>query len=294
MSPQALRRIGIVGAGPMGSGIAEVCARQGYSVTLCDLSEARLHEGLARIRRSTTRPVSRACGPPSTATVIVDHITPAGSLSALASADIVIEAVTEDEAVKSAIFRELAQVLRPDVLLATNTSTLSVSRLAEATDRAPAFIGMHFMNPAPAMQLVEVIRGIRTSAETLAEALALVRSLGKTPVESEDFPAFILNRVLVGMINEAVYILYEGIASVASIDTAMRCGANHRMGPLELADFIGLDTVLAAMTALNKGFSDAKYRPCPLLVKYVEAGWLGRKSGRGFYDYRFEPPIPTR
>ncbi|HEX9646554.1 MAG TPA: 3-hydroxybutyryl-CoA dehydrogenase [Alphaproteobacteria bacterium] len=288
-------RIAVVGAGQMGSGIAHVCALAGIEVALIDVAEAQLDKALATIGRNLDRQVARGKIAEADKRAALKRITTAASLAAAASADLVIEAASEDEAVKKAIFKELCPRLeRADALIATNTSSISITRLAAATDRPGRFIGMHFMNPVPVMQLVELIRGIATEEETFAVVRDLAVRLGKTPVSAEDFPAFIVNRILLPMINEAVYTLYEGVGSVEAIDTAMRLGANHPMGPLELADFIGLDVCLAVMQVLHEGLADTKYRPCPLLVKYVEAGWIGRKAGRGFYDYSGDKPVPTR
>jgi 3-hydroxybutyryl-CoA dehydrogenase len=289
-----LQRIGIIGAGQMGRGIAHVCALAGLDVVLSDVSAAALAQGREIIERNLARQVARGRIREEEKAAALAHISAAGNYSAFAECDMVIEAATEKEAVKREIFKELVPVLKPAALIASNTSSISITRLASATDRPAKFIGMHFMNPVPVMTLVELIRGIATDEATFAATHDLAVKLGKTPVAAEDFPAFIVNRILLPMINEAVYTLYEGVGSVASIDTAMKLGANHPMGPLELADFIGLDTCLSIMQVLYEGLADSKYRPCPLLVKYVEAGWLGRKSERGFYDYRSDPPVPTR
>jgi 3-hydroxybutyryl-CoA dehydrogenase len=289
-----LQRIGIIGAGQMGRGIAHVCALAGLDVVLSDVSAAALAQGREIIERNLARQVARGRIREEEKAAALGRISAAGSYSAFAECDMVIEAATEKEAVKREIFKELVPVLKPAALIASNTSSISITRLASATDRPAKFIGMHFMNPVPVMTLVELIRGIATDEATFAATHDLAVKLGKTPVAAEDFPAFIVNRILLPMINEAVYTLYEGVGSVASIDTAMKLGANHPMGPLELADFIGLDTCLSIMQVLYEGLADSKYRPCPLLVKYVEAGWLGRKSERGFYDYRSDPPVPTR
>ncbi len=290
----AIRRVGVIGAGQMGSGIAHVVALAGYDVVLNDISPDKLDQGLKVIDRNMQRQVSRGIVADIDKREAFGRIHPSTSLSDLGDVDLAIEAATEDEEVKKTIFRNLQPHLSPKALLASNTSSISITRLASATDRPEHFIGLHFMNPVPVMKLVEVIRGIATDATTYEEAVTFARSLGKTTTNAEDFPAFIVNRILVPMINEAIYTLYEGVGTVEAIDTAMRLGANHPMGPLELGDFIGLDTVLAIMNVLHEGLADSKYRPCPLLVKYVEAGWLGRKSGRGFYDYRGEKPVPTR
>ena len=289
-----LQRIGIIGAGQMGRGIAHVCALAGLDVVLSDVSAAALAQGREIIDHNLARQVARGRIKEEDKAAALGRISAAAGYAAFAECDRVSEAATEKEAVKREIFKELVPVLKPDALIASNTSSISITRLASATDRPAKFIGMHFMNPVPVMTLVELIRGIATDEATFAATHDLAVKLGKTPVAAEDFPAFIVNRILLPMINEAVYTLYEGVGSVASIDTAMKLGANHPMGPLELADFIGLDTCLSIMQVLYEGLADSKYRPCPLLVKYVEAGWLGRKSERGFYDYRSDPPVPTR
>lgn len=289
-----LRTIGIIGTGQMGVGIAHVCAVSGYEVRLFDIDQKRLQAALEALDQSLERKVAREKLSPGEAKAARARVSVGDSLEAIGKSDLVIEAATEDEGVKKAVFEGLTPHLSDSTLLASNTSSISITRLASVTDRPERFIGLHFMNPAPVMRLVEVIRGIATSAETYETIKAFAHSLGKTTTDAEDFPAFIVNRVLVPMINEAIFTLYEGVGSVESIDTAMKLGANHPMGPLELADFMGLDVVLAIMNVLYEGLADSKYRPCPLLVKYVEAGWLGRKSGRGFYDYRGEKPVPTR
>jgi 3-hydroxybutyryl-CoA dehydrogenase len=289
-----ITEVGIIGAGQMGNGIAHVCALAGLSVVLLDVKQEALDKALATIARNTERQMSRTVISADDRTAALARIKPTLNYAAFATADIVIEAATEKEDTKRAIFKQLIPHLKPTCLLVSNTSSISITRLAAATDRPEKFIGMHFMNPVPVMKLVEVIRGIATDEETFQAVQALAQKLGKTTAVAEDFPAFIVNRILVPMINEAVYALYEGVGSVASIDTSLRLGANHPMGPLELADFIGLDTCLSIMQVLYDGLSDSKYRPCPLLVKYVEAGWLGRKAGRGFYDYSQTPPRPTR
>ncbi|MGI3900835.1 MAG: 3-hydroxybutyryl-CoA dehydrogenase [Janthinobacterium lividum] len=289
-----IRTIGVIGAGQMGSGIAHVAAAAGFDVVLNDLSEDRLRAGLATINGTMTRLVKKGSMTEEARAEALSRITTAQHYDALGDCDLIIEAATENESVKRKIFSSLCASLKPTTLLASNTSSISITRLASVTDRPERFIGIHFMNPVPRMQLVELIRGIQTVPETFEAAKGFIETLGKTPTVSEDFPAFIVNRILLPMINEAVYVLHEGIGSVEAIDTAMRLGANHPMGPLQLADFIGLDTCLAVMQVLHEGLADSKYRPCPLLVKYVEAGWLGRKSQRGFYDYRGENPIPTR
>jgi 3-hydroxybutyryl-CoA dehydrogenase len=289
-----IRRIGIIGAGQMGRGIAHVCALAGLDVLLSDANPAALAQARDTIGSNLARQVARGRIKEEEKAAALGHIKAAGDYRAFADCDMVIEAATEKEAVKREIFKELVPVLNPEALIASNTSSISITRLASATDRPQKFIGMHFMNPVPVMTLVEVIRGIATDEATFAATRDLALKLGKTPVAAEDFPAFIVNRILLPMINEAVYTLYEGVGSVASIDTAMKLGANHPMGPFELADFIGLDTCLSIMQVLYEGLADSKYRPCPLLVKYVEAGWLGRKTERGFYDYKSDPPVPTR
>jgi 3-hydroxybutyryl-CoA dehydrogenase len=289
-----IKTVGVVGAGQMGSGIAHVCSLAGLNVVLNDLSEDRVNAGLATINGNMARQVSKDVITDAERQAALDRIKPAFSYEDLGGCDIVIEAATEDEAVKRKIFEALCPVLRPDAMIATNTSSISITRLAAATDRPERFIGIHFMNPVPVMQLVELVRGIATEDPTFESAKEFINKLGKTITVAEDFPAFIVNRILLPMINEAIYTLYEGVGSVDAIDTAMRLGANHPMGPLQLADFIGLDTCLSVMQVLYEGLADSKYRPCPLLVKYVEAGWLGRKSKRGFYDYRGEKPVPTR
>jgi len=289
-----IRSVGIIGAGQMGSGIAHVCALGGYDVLLHDVSADRIKASLAQIERNMSRQVGRGLIDEEAMKNGLARIKPAEELQQIGKADLAIEAATEDEEVKKTIFKALAPHLGPDTLLASNTSSISITRLASATDRPEKFMGMHFMNPVPVMQLVELIRGIATDKPTYDACLGVVESLGKTAASAEDFPAFIVNRILIPMINEAVYTLYEGVGNMRSIDMAMKLGANHPMGPLELADFIGLDTCLAIMHVLHDGLADTKYRPCPLLVKYVEAGWLGRKTGRGFYDYRGETPVPTR
>ena len=278
----------------MGSGIAHVCALAGYDVKLNDLSAERIEGALRTIRAGLTRQASRGFIQMEEVEPALARITAAEDLADIGKTDIAIEAATEDEELKKLIFRNLAPHLSDSILLASNTSSISITRLASTTDRPERFIGLHFMNPVPAMKLVEIIRGIATDAPTYDLAVNFAQSLGKTTANAEDFPAFIVNRVLVPMINEAIYTLYEGVGTVDSIDTALKLGANHPMGPLELGDFIGLDTVLSIMNVLHDGLADSKYRPCPLLVKYVEAGWLGKKVGRGFYDYRGEKPVPTR
>ncbi|APH73940.1 3-hydroxybutyryl-CoA dehydrogenase [Aquibium oceanicum] len=290
----AIQTVGIIGAGQMGSGIAHVAAQAGYKVLLHDISGDRIEKGIATINGNMARQVSSGKLDESVRSQAMASISSAPKIEDLAGADLVIEAATEDETVKRKIFTQLCPVLNPEALLATNTSSISITRMAAQTDRPERFIGIHFMNPVPLMKLVELVRGIATEDFTFEAAKSFVVSLDKTVTVAEDFPAFIVNRILLPMINEAIYVLYEGVGSVEAIDTAMKLGANHPMGPLQLADFIGLDTCLSIMQVLHDGLSDSKYRPCPLLVKYVEAGWLGRKAGRGFYDYRGENPVPTR
>jgi 3-hydroxybutyryl-CoA dehydrogenase len=294
VSLDRLRRIGVIGAGQMGAGIAHVCALAGFEVALTDVGEEALQRGRETIDRNLSRQVSRGKITEENKAAAFGRIRTGLDYALFADCDMVIEAASEREEIKREIFKKLTPALRADALIATNTSSISITRLASSTDRPGKFIGMHFMNPVPVMSLVELIRGIATDEETFALTRDLTLKLGKTPVAAEDFPAFIVNRILLPMINEAIYTLYEGVGSVEAIDIAMKLGANHPMGPLELADFIGLDTCLAIMQVLYEGLSDSKYRPCPLLVKYVEAGWLGRKTGRGFYDYHGEKPIPTR
>lgn len=294
MSSDRLQRIGVIGAGQMGSGIAHVCALAGFDVVLTDIKEEALQRGRQAIERNLSRQVARGMIREQDKDAALRHIQMGLDYTLFADCDMVIEAATEEEETKRQIFKQLTPALRPDALIATNTSSISITRLASSTDRPGKFIGMHFMNPVPVMSLVELIRGIATEEDTFAATRDLAVRLGKTPVAAEDFPAFIVNRILLPMINEAVYTLYEGVGSVEAIDTAMKLGANHPMGPLELADFIGLDTCLSVMQVLYEGLADSKYRPCPLLVKYVEAGWLGRKTTRGFYDYHGLKPVPTR
>ncbi|WP_237477017.1 3-hydroxybutyryl-CoA dehydrogenase [Lichenibacterium dinghuense] len=289
-----IRTLGVIGAGQMGSGIAHVAAAAGFDVVMTDLSSDRLKAGLATINGTMTRLVKKGGMTEEARDEALARISTGDSYDALGACDLVIEAATENEVVKRKIFSTLCASLKPSTILASNTSSISITRLASVTDRPERFIGIHFMNPVPRMQLVELIRGIQTVPETFEAAKGFIDRLGKTSTVSEDFPAFIVNRILLPMINEAVYVLHEGVGSVEAIDTAMKLGANHPMGPLQLADFIGLDTCLAVMQVLYEGLADSKYRPCPLLVKYVEAGWLGRKTQRGFYDYRGETPIPTR
>jgi len=289
-----MKNIGVIGAGQMGCGIAHVSALAGYKVQMYDLSKDRIEAALATINGNLARQVSNGKLSDEERTAALTLISGSSDLNDLAPMDMVIEAATEDESVKRKIYAQVCPVLKPEALLATNTSSLSITRLASATDRPEKFMGIHFMNPVPVMKLVELVRGIATDEPTFRTAKDYVTALEKTATVAEDFPAFIVNRILLPMINEAIYTLYEGVGSVEAIDTAMKLGANHPMGPLQLADFIGLDTCLSIMQVLHDGLADSKYRPCPLLVKYVEAGWLGRKSGRGFYDYRGEVPVPTR
>lgn len=289
-----IRTVAIVGAGQMGVGIAHAVALGGYSVRLYDIATARLPLAMGEIAANLARQVGKGTISEIEADAALARIQTTDSLADVGAADLVIEAAIEDEGIKKILYAALVPHLAPHTLLASNTSSISITRLASGTDRADRFIGLHFMKPAPVMGLVEIIRGIATSAATYDAAVAFAESLGKTTTNAEDFPAFIVNRILVPMMNEAVFTLYEGVGDVASIDKALRLGANHPMGPLELADFMGLDVVLAIMNVLYDGLADSKYRPCPLLVKYVEAGWLGRKSGRGFYDYSGPVPVPTR
>ncbi len=286
--------IGVVGAGQMGNGIAHVCALAGYDVVMTDISADALDKAVALIDRNIARQVGRGKVSEAEMADAMARIRTTTTLAELGQTDLIIEAATERETVKQAIFEDLLPHLKPETILTSNTSSISITRLASRTDRPEKFMGFHFMNPVPVMQLVELIRGIATDEETFAACKAVVDRLGKTAATAEDFPAFIVNRILMPMINEAVYTLYEGVGNVTSIDMAMKLGTNHPMGPLELADFIGLDTCLAIMYVLHDGLADTKYRPCPLLTKYVEAGWLGRKTQRGFYDYRGEVPVPTR
>jgi 3-hydroxybutyryl-CoA dehydrogenase len=289
-----IRKIGIIGAGQMGSGIAHVVALSGYDVAINDLAKERVEAAIQTIDKNLSRQIASGKISEDERGKTLARISFAETFAGFADADLVIEAATEDETVKRKIFVALCPYLKPDAVVATNTSSISITRLAASTDRPERFIGLHFMNPAPVMELVEMIRGIATEDVTFGRTKDFVESLGKTTAVSEDFPAFMVNRILLPMINEAGYTLYEGVGSVDAIDTAMRLGAHHPMGPLQLADFIGLDTCLSIMQVLYEGLADSKYRPCPLLVKYVEAGWLGRKAKRGFYDYRGEKPMPTR
>jgi 3-hydroxybutyryl-CoA dehydrogenase len=294
VTQSTIKSVGIIGAGQMGNGIAHVVALAGFDVAMHDIKKEAVDKARATIERNLARQVSRGVITDADMHGALKRIGYAADLATIGEADLVIEAATEDEAIKRKIFIDLCPKLKNSTVLASNTSSISITRLASVTDRPERFIGMHFMNPVPMMQLVELIRGIATEDDTFHQSRVFIESLGKTIAVSEDFPAFIVNRILLPMINEAVYTLYEGVGTVESIDKAMRLGANHPMGPLELADFIGLDTCLSVMQVLYEGLADSKYRPCPLLVKYVEAGWLGRKTQRGFYDYRGEKPVPTR
>ena len=289
-----IRKIGVIGAGQMGNGIAHVCALSGYDVALSDVSMEAAEKGFATIQRNMDRQVGRNVISDEDLVNALGRIALVSELKDMGDADLVIESASENEEVKRTILDALCPVLKPEALIATNTSSISITRLAAGTDRPGKFVGMHFMNPVPMMQLIELIRGITTDESTYKVVHEIAIKLGKTPANAEDFPAFMVNRILLPMINEAIYTLYEGVGSVEAIDTAMRLGANHPMGPLQLADFIGLDVCLAIMQVLYEGLADTKYRPCPLLVKYVEAGWIGRKSGRGFYDYTGDVPTPTR
>jgi 3-hydroxybutyryl-CoA dehydrogenase len=289
-----IKRVGVIGAGAMGSGIAHVCALAGYDTRLSDVSQERLDTALEKIAESMARQVGRGQITEADRAAALKRLSGAVGLDQFKDCDLVIEAATENEKVKKEILAQISKVLPPQALIATNTSSIPITRLATSTDRPGKFMGMHFMNPVPRMELVELIRGLATEPETYEAIKAMTKRLGKTSASAEDFPAFIVNRILLPMVNEAVYALYEGVGTVEAIDTAMKLGTHHPMGPLELADFIGLDVCLAIMQVLYEGLADSKYRPCPLLVKYVEAGWLGRKSGRGFYDYSGEKPVPTR
>ena len=289
-----IRTVGVIGAGQMGCGIAQVCASAGFDVVLHDIDAARLQAALDTVSGNLARRVARGAMTEAECAAALKRIRGVPDFAGLGHCDMVMEAATENEAVKRKIFIALCPHVKKEALLASNTSSISITRLASVTDRPERFIGIHFMNPVPKMQLVELIRGIATEDKTYEAAKGFVAKLGKQATTAEDFPAFIVNRILMPMINEAIYTLYEGVGSVDSIDTAMRLGANHPMGPLQLADFIGLDTLLSVMQVLHEGLADSKYRPCPLLVKYVEAGWLGKKTRRGFYDYRGETPVPTR
>jgi 3-hydroxybutyryl-CoA dehydrogenase len=289
-----IKTVGVIGAGQMGNGIAHVCALAGYDVLLNDAESARIDAALETIKTNMSRQVHRDLITQADMDAAFARVKAAPKLTQFEPVDLVIESIVEQDDAKKKVFLDLRPVLKPTTILASNTSSISITRLAATTDRPDKFIGVHFMNPAPVMKLVELIRGLATSQDTYDTSIAFVETLGKTIANAEDFPAFIVNRVLVPMINEAIYTLYEGVGSVDAIDKAMKLGANHPMGPLELADFIGLDTCLSIMQVLYEGLADSKYRPCPLLVKYVEAGWLGRKTQRGFYDYRTDPPTPTR
>ncbi|CUT12204.1 3hydroxybutyrylCoA dehydrogenase EC 111157 [Bradyrhizobium sp.] len=289
-----IKKVGVIGAGQMGNGIAHVAALAGFDVVLNDISTDRLKSGMATINGNLTRQVSKKAVSEDDKTKAMARIVAGEKLDDLADCDLVIETAVEKEEVKRKIFHELCAVLKPEAIVASDTSSISITRLAAATDRPERFIGIHFMNPVPLMELVELIRGIATDDQTFEASKEFVGKLGKQVAVSEDFPAFIVNRILLPMINEAIYTLYEGVGNVEAIDAAMKLGAHHPMGPLELADFIGLDTCLSIMQVLHEGLADSKYRPCPLLVKYVEAGWLGRKTQRGFYDYRGAKPVPTR
>ena len=291
---ERISSVAVIGAGQMGSGIAHVCSLAGYSVLVHDLSADRLNASLATVDGNLARQVASGRISEEDRKAAIGRISPAPSMDQLAEVDLAIESATENETVKRKIFAELCPNLKPEAIVATNTSSISITRLAASTDRPEKFIGIHFMNPVPVMELVELVRGIATDDNTFDIAKAFVGNLGKKAAVAEDFPGFMVNRILLPMINEAIYTLYEGVGNVEAIDTAMKLGANHPMGPLALADFIGLDTCLSIMQVLYDGLADSKYRPCPLLVKYVEAGWLGRKTGRGFYDYRGDKPVPTR
>lgn len=289
-----IRTVGVIGAGQMGNGIAHVSALAGFDVVLTDVSQAALDDAVETISHNMTRQVSRQMVTAAEMEAALRRIRVSTDPAAHGSSDLVIEAATEKREIKEQIFRTICGLIPPHAILASNTSSISITRLASVTDRPERFIGLHFMNPVPLMKLVEIIRGLNTDQKTYEQVISFTRAIGKTTTNAEDYPAFIVNRILVPMINEAIYTLYEGVGSVASIDTAMRLGANHPMGPLQLADFIGLDTCLSIMQVLHDGLADTKYRPCPLLVKFVEAGWLGKKSGKGFYDYSGDVPVPTR
>jgi 3-hydroxybutyryl-CoA dehydrogenase len=289
-----IKKIGVIGAGQMGSGIAHVCALAGYNVHMLDMTDDALAAGIDKIKKGMARQITRGELSDENSKAALDRVTTGTDYAGFGDCDFVVEAASEDEDIKKAILKNLCPVLKPEALIASNTSSISITRLGAQTDRPGKFLGMHFMNPVPRMELVELIRGIATDEDTYSIIRELAAKLGKRSVNAEDFPAFIVNRILLPMINEAIYTLYEGVGSVDAIDTAMKLGTHHPMGPLELADFIGLDTCLAVMHVLHDGLADTKYRPCPLLVKYVEAGWLGRKTGRGFYDYSTDTPVPTR
>ncbi|MEG3617247.1 3-hydroxybutyryl-CoA dehydrogenase [Magnetovibrio sp. PR-2] len=294
MSVDNIKKIGVIGAGQMGRGIAHVSALAGYGVYLMDANADALAPALDNIKGYMAKQVDKGKIEQSAVDAALPLISTGADMSGFSDCDLVIEAATENEDVKNIIFKELCPILKPEAIIASNTSSISITRLAAKTDRPGQFVGMHFMNPVPAMALVEMIRGIATDEDTFKTVSELAVKMGKSPVSAEDFPAFIVNRMLIPMINEAVYTLYEGVGTVSAIDNAMKMGANHPMGPLQLADFIGLDTCLAVMNVLYEGLADSKYRPCPLLVKYVEAGWVGRKAGKGFYDYSGDEPVPTR
>jgi len=293
-TPITIAKVGIIGAGQMGSGIAHVCALAGFDVAIFDINEDQLKKSLGNIDKNIARQVNKGFVSDADKQAAMTRIKTGKDWSILGDRDLVVEAATENEELKKNIFKELCPHLKADALLCSNTSSISITRLAAVTDRPERFMGLHFMNPVPVMKLVELIRGIATEESTFSAVRVFAEKLGKNTISSEDFPAFIVNRILIPMINEAIYTLYEGVGNVRAIDVAMKLGANHPMGPLELADFIGLDTCLAIMTTLHDGLADTKYRPCPLLAKYVEAGWLGRKTGKGFYDYSGPEPVPTR